>query len=180
MELANINCVASLFSLTSFCKRRRGTVGTNMQCVWDKPRKNPNPRRSLTLKWGKTRHNNLNLLLLRRTPSTQLYRFKDSEPTLRRSSKNFSGATDALFFYRHCLIKLLKVMMVMNIIWYCKLWHMLAIISIVYQLLKTFQNFYFEIQMVKFKIRQYWEMIMSGLNTGKVQLLHSIFYRLNI
>lgn len=105
MELANINCVASLFSLTSFCKRRRGTVGTNMQCVWDKPRKNPNPRRSLTLKWGKTRHNNLNLLLLRRTPSTQLYRFKDSEPTLRRSSKNFSGATDALFFLQTLLDK---------------------------------------------------------------------------
>lgn len=51
-------CVAFLFSLTSFWERHRdrGTeVGTDTQCVWNKPRiRNPTPRRSSTRGW--TRH----------------------------------------------------------------------------------------------------------------------------
>lgn len=58
MELANNAFVAFLFSLTSFWERhrdRRTEVGTDTQCVWNKPRiRNPTPRRSSTRGW--TRH----------------------------------------------------------------------------------------------------------------------------
>lgn len=42
------HCVAFIFSLSSFCERHRdrGTeVGTDMQCIWDKPRKKSNPQK---------------------------------------------------------------------------------------------------------------------------------------
>lgn len=50
-------CVAFLFSLTSFWERHRdrGTeVGTDTQCVWNKPRIRNDPRRSSRRGW--TRH----------------------------------------------------------------------------------------------------------------------------
>lgn len=47
MKLANINCVAFLFSLTSFCERHRDReteIGTDTQCILDKSRKKSNPQ----------------------------------------------------------------------------------------------------------------------------------------
>lgn len=83
-------CVAFLFSLTSFWERHRdrGTeVGTDTQCVWNKPRiRNPTPRRSSTRGW--TRHKTdpqPTAVTCTKDSSTQFYRLRDPNPTLRRS-----------------------------------------------------------------------------------------------
>lgn len=174
-------CVAFLFSLTSFWERHRdrGTiVGTDTQCVWNKPRIRNDPQEIIETRVDPTQNRPLTYCCYMYNGFLQPNFTGSGTPTLPWEGVIWTcWGTDVLVLQTFESDDGTVIM----IMWYCQLWQMLAkldsLLLIFCQLLKTWRKFLINEKNCEIEDQPKWKHITGNhLVYIKVGFMHLLVF----